>query len=93
MKEEKRAAKEQKKKEKEEAKIEKKKEKEAEKETTQPQSLKTLTGKTYIVKKGDTLYNISKRAVCSVEDLKKWNNLTGNDLFLGQELIIKVGKP
>jgi len=43
----------------------------------------------YIVKKGDTLYNISKRFNCSVEDLQRWNGLKNNDIVLGQELIVK----
>ncbi len=43
----------------------------------------------YVVKKGDTLYNISKRFNCTVEDLQRWNRLRGNDISLGQELIVK----
>lgn len=44
---------------------------------------------THTVAKGDTLYNISKRYGCSVEDLKRWNHLKDNSISLGQELIIK----
>lgn len=40
----------------------------------------------YTVKKGDTLYNISKRFGISVEDLKRQNNLQSNDLSIGQHL-------
>lgn len=53
------------------------------------EGLKTLTGKTYVVKAGDTLYNIARRAACSVGDLQKWNNLKSNGLSVGQKLIIR----
>jgi len=60
------------------------------KETTQTASAPTnFSGERYIVKKGDTLYNISKRFNCTVEDLQRWNQLKNNDIALGQELIVK----
>ena len=43
---------------------------------------------TYIVKKGDTLYSISKLFNISIEDLKKENNLQSNILTIGEELFI-----
>lgn len=43
----------------------------------------------YIVQKGDTLYSISKRNNISVEDLQKINNLSNNNISIGQELILK----
>lgn len=43
----------------------------------------------HVVKKGDTLYSISKRYKISVTSLKKWNNLEGNTLQIGQELTVK----
>jgi len=43
----------------------------------------------YTVKKGDTLYNISQRFNCTVEDLQRWNGLKDNHIVLGQELIVK----
>jgi len=43
----------------------------------------------HVVKKGDTLYRISKAYKISVEDLKKWNKLKNNALEVGQELIIR----
>lgn len=49
----------------------------------------TLSGKTYTVKKGDTLYNIAKRVPCSVNDLMRMNNMTANSLSIGQILIIR----
>lgn len=42
--------------------------------------------KPYIVRKGDTLYSISKRFGLSVESLKKINNLHTNAISIGQEL-------
>lgn len=42
---------------------------------------------TYIVK-GDTLESISKETGVSVEDIKKANDMQGDILFVGQELII-----
>ncbi|MFY0603845.1 MAG: glucosaminidase domain-containing protein [Flavobacteriaceae bacterium] len=43
----------------------------------------------YIVKKGDTLYGISKKFDISITDLKKLNKLKSNALAIGQKLIIK----
>ena len=43
----------------------------------------------HVVKKGDTLYSISKRYKISVTNLKKWNNLEDNILQIGQELTVK----
>jgi peptidoglycan DL-endopeptidase LytE len=42
----------------------------------------------YSVKKGDSLYKISKSYDVSVSELKTANNLTGNLIFPGQELKI-----
>ena len=44
---------------------------------------------TYVVKKGDTLYAISKRYAISVEALKEQNNLKSNNLEIGETLIIQ----
>lgn len=38
---------------------------------------------------GETLFSISKKYDVTVEDLKMWNDLLGNDLSIGQSLIIK----
>ena len=48
----------------------------------------TDTNISYIVKKGDTLYNIAKVNNISVSDLKEYNNLSNDDLFIGQVLKI-----
>lgn len=42
----------------------------------------------YIVKSGDTLYSISKKYGVSVDTIKSINNLTSNDLYIGEKLII-----
>ncbi|MCH2450625.1 MAG: LysM peptidoglycan-binding domain-containing protein [Gracilimonas sp.] len=42
---------------------------------------------TYEVKQGDTLYGISRQLNVSIAELQQWNNLEGNQIELGQELI------
>ena len=42
----------------------------------------------YIVEKGDTLYSLAKRFNTTVEVIKDLNNMTTNNLALGQELMI-----
>ena len=43
----------------------------------------------YVVKKGDTLWSVSKNNNISVEELKKLNNLSSNLLSVGQILNVK----
>lgn len=43
----------------------------------------------YIVRKGDTLYSISKKHGLSVDKLKKINGLRSNTINVGQSLLIK----
>ncbi|TFV97474.1 LysM peptidoglycan-binding domain-containing protein [Algoriphagus kandeliae] len=47
------------------------------------------------VASGETLFAISKKYGVSVDELKQWNNLKGNDLSVGQALVIRksVGEP
>lgn len=40
----------------------------------------------YIVQKGDTLWNISKKLGISVDEIKRLNNLNSNLLYVGQKL-------
>lgn len=47
------------------------------------------TGDTYIVASGDTLYSIARKYGLSVDELKKLNNLSSNNLSIGQSLIVK----
>ena len=44
---------------------------------------------TYTVKKGDTLGKIAERHGCTVAQLKQWNNLTDNNIQIGQKLKVK----
>ena len=44
---------------------------------------------THEVIKGDTLYSLSKRYDVPVEMIQKLNNMSNNDLKIGQVLIIK----
>jgi len=44
--------------------------------------------KSYTVKQGDTLYNISKRFGLSVDDLKALNSLETNSIKIGQVLVV-----
>lgn len=49
-----------------------------------------ITGSTYKVAKGDTLYSISRRSGVAIDDIKKWNNLSNNTLSVGQTLNLKA---
>ena len=44
----------------------------------------------HIVKKGETLYSLSKKYGLTVDELKALNNLTSNDLAVGQVLTINA---
>ncbi len=64
---------------------------EVEETTTQPTQSETPTvsgiaGKTHTVVAGESLYKISKAFKVSIADLKKWNNLTDNNIKVGQVL-------
>ena len=48
----------------------------------------SIPTQTYIVKKGDTLYSIATRNNITVDQLKQLNNLSSNNLYIGQELQI-----
>ena len=43
---------------------------------------------TYIVEKGDTLYKIAQKYNTTVDEIKELNNLTDNNLFIGEQLLI-----
>ncbi|MGB9642179.1 MAG: LysM peptidoglycan-binding domain-containing protein [Candidatus Ratteibacteria bacterium] len=44
----------------------------------------------YFVKKGDTLFSISKKTGIPIEELKRLNNLENSKLALGQKIILKT---
>lgn len=43
---------------------------------------------THTVKAGETLFHISKQYNVSVQQLRAWNNLSGNELNVGQTLVV-----
>lgn len=45
----------------------------------------------YTVKKGDTLYQIATNAGVSIAQLKEWNNLASDIIFVGQNLRVQNG--
>ena len=47
---------------------------------------------THIVAPKETMYSISRQYNISVEDIKAWNGLEGNDISVGQELIVSAQK-
>ena len=51
-----------------------------------PPNMKAEEKNIYTVKKGDNLYNIAKKNNTTVEELKKINNLTTNNLSIGMKL-------
>ena len=44
--------------------------------------------KFYKVKKGDTLYSISKKFNISIDDLINYNNLNSEGISIGQEIVV-----
>ncbi|MEO6522622.1 MAG: glucosaminidase domain-containing protein [Mucilaginibacter sp.] len=48
----------------------------------------TPADKSYTIKTGDTLYNISKRFGLTVDELKALNNMGDNNIKLGQKLVV-----
>jgi|GEM_PF-256586 len=53
----------------------------------------TGTQQTYTIVSGDTLSAISARFNTSVANLKSWNNLSSDMIYVGQKLAIKAGAP
>lgn len=53
-------------------------------------TVETGNRKTHIVEESQTLYSISRMYDVSTDQLKNWNNLTSNNLTIGQELIISA---
>ena len=56
------------------------------------EKMKNLPGMViYVVKPGDSLWSIGKKYHASVESLKQWNGLEGDDLKVGQKLLVLKG--
>nr|WP_314067118.1 LysM peptidoglycan-binding domain-containing protein [uncultured Vagococcus sp.] len=51
----------------------------------------TTTGATHAIVSGDTLSGIARKYGVTVANLKSWNNLSGNIIYVGQKLNIKGG--
>jgi flagellum-specific peptidoglycan hydrolase FlgJ len=47
-----------------------------------------VSDKLYTIQQGDTLYNISKRFGLTVDELKTMNNLSDNNIKVGQKLVV-----
>ena len=47
----------------------------------------------YTVKKGDSLYSISKKYNTTVDEIKRYNNLTSNKLNIGDRIVIPCNLP
>jgi LysM repeat protein len=52
--------------------------------------LDVVPSATYVVKAGDNLYNIAKQYNTSVSEISNLNNLSGNNLSIGQQLLIPI---
>lgn len=50
---------------------------------------KVVSGLVHTVAPGETLFSLSQKYGVSVSDIKAWNNLTSNDLIIGQELMME----
>ena len=48
--------------------------------------VRSTTQTVHVVKKGETLGKIAQKYKCSVTNLKKWNNLSSNNIKVGQKL-------
>ncbi|MDE3742745.1 glucosaminidase domain-containing protein [Maribacter polysaccharolyticus] len=51
---------------------------------------KVMANKVHVVKKGDTLYSISRRYFISVDEIKRINNMNSNNLAIGQKITIQT---
>lgn len=56
---------------------------------TPPPVVNPQDGMVHKVQPKETLYSISRHYQVSMDDIKRWNNLTDNNLSIGQELIIR----
>ena len=59
--------------------------------TNKSASTSSSKPKTHVVKKGETLSSIASKNHCTVNELKKWNGIKGNNIQAGQKLKIKKG--
>lgn len=53
----------------------------------------TSNAEIHVVEASETLYSISRTYGVALEDLKKWNELEGNEISIGQELFVSEPVP
>lgn len=58
---------------------------------TIPLSLVAQNKTTHTIKKGETLFSIAKKYNVDIEQLKKWNDITTDQLSIGNTLVVKRG--
>ena len=56
--------------------------------TPLPPPLRPASGKTYIVRSGDTLSEIAQKNKIKIQDLRRWNGIRGSKIRIGQKLKI-----
>ncbi|GLC87848.1 C40 family peptidase [Lysinibacillus piscis] len=57
-------------------------------------TIPTAEAATYVVQKGDTLTKVAQRHQVSIQDIKAWNNLVEDTIFVAQKLdILTPAKP
>ncbi|MFZ6033602.1 MULTISPECIES: LysM peptidoglycan-binding domain-containing protein [Melioribacter] len=56
-----------------------------------PNDNKSSNSEYYVVKRGDSLIEIADKFNVTVDDLKNWNRLNSNKIFVGQKLTVKNG--
>jgi len=61
--------------------------------TSEARTPEAPTRVVYTVRRGDALSEIAQKYGVSVADLKRWNNLSGNTIRVGQELVLYLSEP
>lgn len=51
------------------------------------------TDRLHVVEPRETMFSISKRYGVTINEIRDWNKLEGNEISIGQELIVIVGPP
>ena len=55
------------------------------------QTPRTTAGTVHKVAAGETLFSIAQANGVTVDEIRQWNNLSGNSLSIGQEIVVKKG--
>ncbi len=64
----------------------------SQKSSSDKRSKSEQTEQTHKVKKGETLGKIAEKYGVSVDDLRKWNKISGNNIAAGQDLVVYSDK-